>query len=156
MLDSLSEVETLPKSSDDLTIPTKVAKLDTHLKFLQLQKSALEDHIKSTEFDRSELLRRAKEIHITTDDKYKIIEIPIYPKKRVDVEKLKQYPEKYSLIIQNIQSRIKDKADVEIQKAEGFISQADVKSVIKNKAMLAMVIPEQSVPERWESEVVRR
>jgi len=156
MLDSLSEIETLPKSSDDLVIPTKVAKLDLHLKYLKDQQARMNEEIASVELDRAALLKRAKEINVVADEDYKIIEVPIYPKKRVDVERLKQYPEKYALIVQNIQSRIKDKAEMEIQKADVFISQADVKAVVKNKAMLVMVIPEPTEVERWEAEVVKR
>jgi hypothetical protein len=114
------------------------------------------DEIASVEADRLALFKRAKEINVVMDEHYKIVEVPIYPKKRVDVERLKRYPEKYALIVQNIQSKIKDKAEMEIRKADVYISQADVKAVVKDKSILAMVIPEQGEPERWEPEVVKR
>jgi len=114
------------------------------------------DEIASVEADRLALFKRAKEINVVMDDHYKIVEVPIYPKKRVDVERLKRYPEKYALIVQNIQSKIKDKAEMEIRKADVYISQADVKAVVKDKSILAVVIPEPMEVERWETEVVKR
>ena len=156
-LDSYMEKETLPADAMDMLIPTQVSKLDIHISFLKENLLHLEAQIKDAEFDRTELLKRAKDLNITDDGTYKIIETPVYPKKRVDVEKLKKLePDRYKQILANIRSRIQDKINAEIDKADGFISQADVKSVIRDKAVLAMVIPEPSEPIGYETSVVRR
>jgi len=156
MLDTLTERETLPKSDSDLTIPTKVADLEIHITYLNDQIKILQGEVALAEVDKAALLKRAKEVHVVEDSQYKIVEVPVYPKKRVDVERLKRYKDKYDLIIQNIRSRIADKADSDLQKADVFISQADVKAVIRDKATLAMVIPEQTNVERWETTIVKK
>lgn len=156
MLDTRTEKETLPKCNDDLTIPTKAAFLETHINYLNEQIKILQGEVALAEIDKATLLKRAKEVGVTEDSQYKIVEVPVYPKKRVDVERLKRYKDKYDLIIQNIKSRIADKADSDLQKADVFISQADVKAVIRDKATLAMVIPEQTEIERWETTIVKK
>jgi hypothetical protein len=155
-LDNIMEKETLPVGDEDKTLPTQVAELDEHIKFLNDQMAVLSAEIRSAGFDRAALIARAKECHITDDGRYKIVEIPIYPKKRVDVAILKKYQDKYALIVANIKSRIQDKAAMEIEKADVFISQADVKAVVRDKALLSMIITEPSEPERYETTVVRR
>lgn len=156
MLDNIMQKETLPVGDEDRIIPTRIARMDQHIAFLESQRIALEEQIRMAQFDRTELINRAKECHITTDSEYKILEVPVYPKKRVDVEKLKQYPDKYAMIVQNISVRIRDKVESDIAKAESFISQADVKAVIRDKGILAMVIPEVSEPTGYETKVVKR
>jgi len=157
MLDNPYAVEKLPTQDIDLIIPTRVAELDSNLSIAKDQLALMESRIREMELDRNTLLVRAKELNITDDGRYKIIEIPIYPKKKVDVKKLQQLePDRYKQILANIRSRIQDKINAEIDKAETFISQADVKSVIRDKAILAMVIPEPSEPIGYTVSVVKR
>lgn len=157
MLDNPYAVETLPASDVDLIIPTRVAELDSNLAIAKEQLAIMESRIHEMELDRSILISRAKELSITTDANWKIIEIPVYAKKKVDVKKLQALePDRYKQILGNIRARIQDKINAEIDKAETFISQADVKSVIRDKAILAMVIPEPTEPIGYEISVVRR
>jgi len=157
MLDSIMEKETLPVCDEDRAIPTKIAKLDTHIKYLRTQLAAMEFEISEREMDRKMLFARAKECNITTDDSYKIVEVPIYPKKKVDIELLKKnYEEKYNLILANKQSAFEDAMKAEKDKLALGITQADLKAVVKGKADLAMLIPPQKVPERYEVSVVKR
>jgi len=157
MLDNPYAVEKLPTQDIDLIIPTRVAELDSNLSIAKDQLALMESRIREMELDRNTLLVRAKELNITDDGRYKIIEIPIYPKKKVDVKKLQQLePDRYKQILANIRSRIQDKINAEIDKAETFISQADVKSVIRDKHILAMVIPEPSEPIGYTVSVVKR
>ena len=157
MLDNPYELETLPASDLDLIIPTQVAELDLILATAKEQLAMMESRIREIESDRNILLSRAKELHITDDGKYKIIEVPVYAKKKVDVDKLKKLePERYKLILANIRARIQDKINSEIDKAETFISQADVKNVIRDKMMLSQIIPEPSEPIGYEVNVVKR
>jgi hypothetical protein len=155
-LDNIMEKEMLPVGDEDKTLPTKIYEIDEHIRFLHDQLAILSDQFDSAKQDRLALIARAKECHITDDGRYKIVEIPIYPKKRVDVTVLKKYQDKYALIVANIKSRIQDKAAMEIEKADVVISQADVKAVVRDKALLSMIIPEPSEPERYETTVVRR
>jgi hypothetical protein len=157
MLDNPYAVEKLPTQDIDLIIPTRVAELDSNLSIAKDQLALMESRIREMELDRNTLLVRAKELNITTDANYKIVEIPVYPKKKVDVKKLQQLePDRYKQILANIRSRIQDKINAEIDKAEVFISQADVKSVIRDKNILAMIIPEPTEPIGYEISVVRR
>lgn len=103
----------------------------------------LEYQIENLELDRKHLLERAKELAITQDSNFKIVEELIYKKKRVDVEALVRLAnDKYLKIVSNIESRMQDKFAAEKLKAATFISQADVKTVIRDKALLAQIIPE--------------
>ena len=157
MLDNPYAVETLPKQDIDLIIPTRVAELDSNLMIAKEQLELMESRIREMESDRNTLLLRAKELAITTDANWKIIEIPVYAKKKVDVKKLQQLePDRYKQILANIRSRIQDKINAEIDKAETFISQADVKSVIRDKVVLSMVIPEPTEPIGYTVSVVKR
>ena len=157
MLDNPYELETLPASDLDLIIPTQVAELDLILATAKEQLAMMESRIREIESDRNILLSRAKELHITDDGKYKIIEVPVYPKKKVDVGLLKKnYEEKYDLIIANRESTYKDKLEIEREKILTDITQADLKAVVKDKAVLAMLIPEQKIPVRCDITVVKR
>ena len=157
MLDNLMEKETLPASPSEQTLPTTIANTDTHIKLLKENLLHLQQQIADAESDRVIMLKRAKELNITDDGAYKIIEVPVYPKKKVDVEMLKKLePNRYEQILSNIRSRIQDKINGEMDKAEGFVSQADVKSVIRDKAVLARIIPEPKEPIGYEVNVVRR
>ena len=157
MLDTLTEKETLPVGDEDRIIPTKLAKIREHMEFLDKEIAAMIRMKSESQSDFDILVKRAKECGITTDSEWKIVESPIYPKKRVDVEKLKHIaPDKYELIIANIKSRLADKIVAEQTKAETFIAQSDVKTVIRDKAMLAMVIPEPTEPSGYEISIVKR
>lgn len=157
MLDNLMEKETLPISETDLTIPTQVSTIDTDIVFIKKTIADLESQLNDKFMDRNTLLARAKEMHVTTDKDWKIIEVPVYPKKKVDIEMLKKLePDRYAQILANIRSRIQDKINGEMDKAEGFVSQADVKACIRDKGMLARVIPEPTEPIGYEVNVVRR
>ena len=157
MLDNPYAVEELPTQDIDLIIPTRVAELDSNIRLAKEAIATMEARLHDMEVDRNIMLKRAKELAITTDAQWKIIEIPIYPKKKVDVAKLKQLaPDRFGQIIDNIRARLVDKITAEQAKAESFISQADVKAVIRDKAMLAMIIPEPSEPIGYEVSVVKR
>ena len=117
--------EPLPADESDLLIPTRLAQNKEHREFLESQILALKDSIAQSLVESEELLQRAKSLRIFEDSNYKIVEVPVYPKKRVDVDALKKFSDKYQQILSNIASRIKDKAEMESQKAELFISQAD-------------------------------
>jgi hypothetical protein len=157
MLENLREQETLPVGDEDRAIPTKVHERDVHIAFLIEQRDQLNRQIAEAEIDRRELLKRAKECHITTDAEYKIVEIPVYPKKHVDVEALKRLaPEKYNLIVQNLTSIAMDKLKDQMAKIQVTISQDAVKAVMTDKVLLKQIIPEQKVPERYDVSVVKR
>jgi len=157
MLDNIQETEFLPADENDLKIPSRVAALDTHIGYLKSQLAQMEQNIADAESDRKDLLKRAKELNITTDDVYKIIESPIYPKKHVDIEALKRLaPEKFALINQNLVSKAEDKLKEQMNKIQVSIAQADVKAVITDKKLLAAIIPEPKDPIGWEVSVVKR
>lgn len=157
MLDSISEKETLPRGPEDDTIPTQIAKLDEHADFLESQMDALKKEIEMIDVERTMLLNRAKELNITEDFDYKIVQEPVYPKKHVDVEAFKSIaPERYDLVITAIQARLKDKMDAEIAKANSFISQADVKAVVREKGLLAQIIPEPKEPSGYKTIIVKK
>jgi hypothetical protein len=157
MLDNIQDKETLPADDTDRIIPTRIAKFDMHVRFLEDQIDQIRRDIASTQVDRKLLLARAKELNITTDKEYKIIEIPLYEKKHVDIDALvRLVPEKYALIVANIESKLEDDIAATKAKAASFISQADVKAVIKDKATLAQVIPEPKEPMGYETTVVKR
>lgn len=157
MLENPYAIEELPACDIDLIIPTRVYELDSNIRLAKEAIATMEARLHEMEVDRNGMLKRAKELSITDDGSYKIIEIPVYAKKKVDVEKLKKLePERYKQILGNIRARIQDKINAEIDKAEVFISQADVKSCIRDKAILAMVIPEPTEPIGYEVSVVRR
>jgi predicted metal-dependent hydrolase len=153
----LTTAEVLPMLDSEKNLPTQIHELDEKIEWLQGELANIQKQIADTTVDRNLLIRRAKEIPRLDDGMYKIVDIPIYPKKRVDVEILRRdYKDKYDKIIGNIRERLKDKIDSELDKAETFISQADVKSVCNDKVVLMRVIPEPTVPERYEVSVVKR
>ena len=157
MLDNPYAIETLPADDLDLIIPSRVAELDNNLTLARQALATMQSRIAEMESDRMTMLNRAKELNITTDAHWKIVEIPLYAKKKVDVKKLQALePDRYKLILANIRARIQDKINAEIDKAETFISQADVKAVVRDKAILAMIIPESTEPIGYEISVVRR
>ena len=157
MLDNPYALEKLPAQDVDFIIPTRVAELDSNIAVAKDALAMMEGRIREMELDRNTLLVRAKELNITTDAHWKIVECPVYPKKKVDVKKLQQLePDRYTQILANIRSRIRDKINAEMDKAETFISQADVKAVVRDKAILAMVIPEPTEPTGWTTSVVKR
>ena len=157
MLDNPYALEKLPALDVDFIIPTRVAELDSNIAVAKDALAMMEGRIREMELDRNTLLVRAKELNITTDAHWKIVECPVYPKKKVDVKKLQQLePDRYNQILANIRSRIRDKINAEMDKAETFISQADVKAVVRDKAILAMVIPEPTEPTGWTTSVVKR
>lgn len=156
-LDSLTEKEVLSISDEDLLIPTRVARVDAHIRFLKDQHEALIRQIAESESDRALLLKRAKECNITSDNEYKIIEVPTYPKKHVDIDVLKRLAkDKYDIIQQNIYMKLQDKLAYEANKALSYISQADVKAVISDKALLAQIIPEPKEPSSYDVQVVKK
>lgn len=157
MLDSITEKETLPRGPEDDIIPTRIAKLDEHADFLESQMDALKKEIEMIDVERTMLLNRAKELGITEDFEYKIVQEPVYPKKHVDVEVLKRLAnDKYLLIQQNIYSRVQDKVSAEVQKMMTYISQADVKAVIHDKGLLAQIIPEPKEPSGYKTIIVKK
>lgn len=157
MLENLKEHETLPVGDEDRIIPTRISKLDIHIKFLNDQLEQINNQIRDTKMDRDLLLKRAKECSITTDSEYKIIEVPIYPKKHVDVETLKRLAlEKHEMIVLNLTAKAQDKLKEQMNKIQVSISQADVKNaVITDKGLLAQIIPEPKEPVGYEVSVVK-
>lgn len=149
--------EPLPPDDSDRAIPTRVHDIDLHCLYLQDQVVALQKEISEHQVSRLFLLKRAKECKISEDDAYRIVDTPIFDKKRVNVEILKtDYADKYERILENIKLRIQDKAFADVAKAANFISQADVKSVIRDKSVLVVVIPEQTIPISWDVAVVKK
>jgi hypothetical protein len=153
----LTTCEVLPMLDSEKNLPTQIHELDEKIEWLQGELANIQTQIADTAVDRNLLIRRAKEIPRLDDGVYKIVDIPIYPKKHVDVTILKtEYPDKFDQILSNIRERIKDKINSEIDKAQTSISQADVKAVIRDKMALMRIIPEPSEPERFEVSVVKR
>ena len=151
------KTEPLPVSEKEKTIPTQIHTLDIHISLLKENLAHLQAQVNDAESDRRILISKAKEYHITTDSNYKIVEIPLYPKKHVDVELLRtKYEDKYTLIIANKRAQLRDKIESETQKLLDVITQADLKAVVKDKAALAMLIPEPKEPSGFEVNVVRR
>lgn len=157
MLDNIREVETLPADDNDRLIPTRLSVIDSDIKFIKDNIERMQEQLRGKEFDRGALIKRAKELNITTDKEWKIVEIPIYPDKHVDVEYLKtHYKEKYDLILKIAESRLADKIKKETEKSMGNIIQSDVKAIIRDKVTLSLVIPPQQVPSKYEYSVVKR
>ena len=157
MLENIRDKELVPADENDRLIPTRVFNIDEYITFLYKNKTEIEKQIRDAELDRNTMLVRAKELNIVTDPEYKIVEVPIYAKKKVNVELLKKLePDRYVQIITNICSRLSDKLRAEQDKVETFISQADVKAVIIDKGLLAQIIPEPSEPIGFETAVVKR
>lgn len=157
MLDSIHEKETLPRGAEDDILPTRIAKLDTHMDFLYNQMDALKKEIELCDVERGMLIARANELHISEDKDYKIVLTPIYPKKHVDVEALKRLaPVEHATIVANLTKKAQDKLQEQMQKIQVAISQADVKAVIGSKALLAQIIPEQTVPSEWKTVIVKK
>ena len=141
------KTEPLPRGPEDENIPTQIARIDTHMNFLANQLLAIQDQIGSAEVERTALLSRARELHITEDKEYKIVQEPVYPKKQVDVEALKRLaPDKHTLIVANLTSKAQDKIKAQLEKIQVFIAQSDVKAVISDKVLLAQIIPEPKEP----------
>lgn len=157
MLETISEIETLPKGLEDETLPTQIAKQETHIKFLKDQHEIMIRQIAEAELQRELLIKRAKEVRVFEDKEYKIVEVPVYPKKSVDVEALKRLaPDKHQLIVANLTSKAQDKIKIQLEKIQVFIAQADVKAVISDKVLLAQIIPEQTVPTGFEISIVKK
>jgi hypothetical protein len=157
MLNDIREKESLPKGTEDMDLPTQIAKVDGHLAFLKTEHDRLAAEEREFESERVRLIARAKEVRVFEDQNYKIIDCPVYQKKHVDVEVLKRLaPDKHNLIVQNLQSKAMDKLKEQMSKIQISIAQADVKAVISDKGLLAQIIPEQSVPIAWTISVVKK
>jgi predicted metal-dependent hydrolase len=157
MLENIHEKENLPRGPEDDVIPTRIAKLNEHRKYLEQQIDTLKRDIAGVDVDVRLLLGRAKELHIAEDLEYKIIEIPHYPNKHVDVEALKRLaPDRYNSIVANLTEIAKDKLKAQMEKIQVSIAQSDVKAAIRDKALLVQIIPEQTTPDRYDISVVRK
>lgn len=157
MLDYPSEREILPKGPEDMDLPTQIANIDIHLDNLRKARERIEIEEKDCASDRNRLLARAREVRVFEDSSYKIVDIPVYPKKRVDVEVLKRLaPDKHNLIVQNLQSKAMDKLKEQMTKIQISIAQADVRAVISDKVLLAQIIPEPKEPSGWTVSIVRK
>jgi predicted metal-dependent hydrolase len=153
----LTTCEVLPMLDSERNLPTQIHELDEKIEWLQGELANIQTQIADTAVDRNLLIRRAREIPRLDDGVYKIVDIPIYPKKHVDVTVLKErFSDKYDQILSNIRERIKDKINAEMDKAAVSISQADVKAVVRDKFALMQIIPEPTEPERYEVSVVKR
>lgn len=156
-LDNIREKEILPKGPEDETIPTQIAKLDQHAEFLTSQLNALQQELSELSGDRERLLARAREVHVYEDPDYRLVDVPVFPKKHVDVEALKRLaPDKHALIINNLTSKAQDKLKEQMAKIQVSVAQSDVKAVISDKALLAQIIPEPTTPIGWNVSVVKK
>lgn len=107
--------------------------------------------------DRDLLIKRAKEVHVSEDSEYRIVEVPVFAKKTVDVEALKRLaPDKHAMIVSNLTVKAQDKIKAQLDKISVYIAQSDVKAVISDKGLLAQIIPEQTKPTGWEISVVKK
>lgn len=157
MLDNIREKETLPKGPEDEIIPTRIAAIEEHEKYLQKHIADLNAELSRAASEKDMLLKRAEELGISEDMEYRIVKVPVYPKKRVDVEWLKQnVPDAYDRIVGNILARIQEKAAADRERSAMFIAQADVKAVIRDKSTLAMAIPEPKEPDGFVISIVRK
>lgn len=157
MLENIQEKEILPKGLEDETIPTQIAKIDEHINFLREQHEVLIRDLACNESERERLIARAKEVRIFEDAAYKIVEIPVYPKKSVDVEALKRLaPDKHSMIVSNLTAKAQDKIKAQLDKIQVFIAQSDVKAVISDKVLLSQIIPEPTTPSRFDISIVKK
>jgi predicted metal-dependent hydrolase len=156
-LENIQIREVLPKSVEDETIPTKIHEIDTHMNFLHDQMDRLKREIEENDVERVRLLNRARELYITTDNNYKIVEVPIYPQKHVDVEALKRLaPADYDKIVDALTKKTIEKMQEQMKQVQVKISQADVRARIASKALLAQIIPEPTVPSGWNTVIVKR
>ena len=157
MLDNIRNKETLPKGPEDEIIPTRIAAIEEHEKYLQKHIADLNAELSRAASEKDMLLKRAEELGISEDMEYRIVKVPVYPKKRVDVEWLKQnVPDAYDRIVGNILARIQEKAAADRERSAMFIAQADVKAVIRDKSTLAMAIPEPKEPDGFVISIVRK
>lgn len=157
MLDHISEKESLPRGPEDDNLPTRIARLDAHADFLYNQMDALKKEIEMVDVDRAMLISMAKELNITEDESYKIVNEPIYPKKHVDVEVFKRVaPVEHAQVVANLTKKAQEKLQEQMQKITVSIAQADVKAVIASKALLAQIIPEPKEPSGWKTVIVKK
>jgi hypothetical protein len=156
-LSNISEKEELPTGIEDMSLPTMISVQTELIQMLTEQRKLIDAEIAEAEIERQTLINRAKECNIYEDENYKLVDIPVYPKKHVDVTALRTlYPEKYAQILANIKQRILDAAKTDLQRTESFISQNDVKAIFKDKFALARLIPETSEPSEYKVSVVRK
>jgi len=146
-----------PMRESEKDLPTQIHNIDEDIKWIDTEIDNLSCRRAGLSLERKEKIARALEITCVDAGSWKIVQVPVYPKSRVDVEYLKKnYEDRYKQIIANISLKITDKAKAEALKAETFISQADVKSVISDKGILALVIPRPTEPDHYNIEVVKR
>lgn len=156
-LENIQMKEVLPKGKEDENLPTQIHKLDMHADFIHDQLDVLQRELSGIDVERVRLINRARELHITTDKEYKIIDEPVYPKKHVDVEALKRLaPADYDRIVDALTKKAIEKMQEQMQKVQVQIAQSDVKAFIANKAMLAQIIPEPKEPSGYKTIIVKR
>jgi predicted ATP-grasp superfamily ATP-dependent carboligase len=150
--ENLNEVQ-----PEDYEIPTQIHDSDEKIKRYYSQISEIQKLISEETVFKNRLLQRAKQFHISNDKNYKIIEIPIYGDRCVDIPRLKQLItfEDYRKILKNIEERLNQKYVEGVKKSEEFISQSDVKAVVKDKVILMQVIVTPSEPERYEISITK-
>jgi hypothetical protein len=157
MLENINEAEVLPRGPEDDVIPTRIAKLNEHRKYLESTIATLQKEISGNDVEIHSLLKRAKDLNIAEDLEYKIVSIPHYPNKKVDVEVLKRLaPDKHEKIVANLTEIAQDKLKAQMEKIQVSITQDAVKAFIKDKMLLTQIIPEQTVPDRYDVSVVRK
>lgn len=149
--------EPLPVSDEDRVIPTKLARLDAAIK---AENECISEHtrrISEMQVERDGLIKRAEECGITQDTAYKIVQIPVYKNNKVDVPCLKRLDiDAYLKILADIRTRALQEANEKIEKANTFIPQDAVKREIKDKAMLAQIIPCNTEIDRMNISIVPR
>jgi len=157
MLENIHEKEVLPRGPEDEIIPSRISTIDAKISELQKESLRIESTISELFHDRDVLLTRAKEVGVTEDVYCKIVYVPVYPSRKVDVATLKEIaPDKFALICQNVLAKIEDKFKAEKEKVGIAFTHADVKAVISDKVVLAKVIPEPTTPSGYEVSVVKK
>jgi hypothetical protein len=150
-------IEILPPLESEKNLPSQIHEIDERIQWLNDELANIGQQIAESKIVRESMIRRAKEVKITDDGRWVITDIPVFDKKRVDVTILKDIsPYTYTRVIKNIQDKIQEDADSKKQKAETFISQADLKAVTKDKDVLSKVIVTPKEPLRIETVVVKK
>ena len=159
MLDNPMQKETLPDTPTelDLDLPTRIAAKTEQIAELRKRADALMHEIAERSVELKELTDSAFHLGVYEDGNYKIVRVPVYPRKSVDVGILERiYPEYHSRIVENVKVKIESDMAGKISRIGEYITQADVKAVVKDAGILAVVIPQPSNPDHYDISVVKK
>jgi hypothetical protein len=142
----------------DAEIPTRIHFIDELIAHFNDLICDYQKKIAEEIATKNKLIVRANKFNITQDKYFKIVKVPIYDRQRVDVKRLKELitPEDYRKILSKIESELNDKYTEGVKKSEEFISQSDVKAVVKDKNILMQVIVTPPDPIRYDISVVKQ